>query len=312
MNLKQGTKISLFIFLLIVFFCFGALLGGKLNSQTNGPKWRSFIFNETSLFDKYLLHREISTTFKTTLLPTKCPNEYLGVVGFGQSNISNRVVREKGLIKPLDNVYMWDWTNGKCYPYSEPLVGTDGENRGNVITDMVINIRASSKEQPILIAPMAMGGSSVFMWYGGFQKYRLDEFLKKADEAELNFKYWIWIQGETDSIPELYLPNKILAFGSDRAEMNQTYKDALNFIFDRIKHFQPSAVFGVSLTTVCNNSGNNFIRKGQNEIINSREDSYLTLDTDNLDNTFRSDGCHFNEKGSQVIGMSLADFVISH
>lgn len=292
----------------ITFVGLGGFIGGKLNSFSNFHKWRSFIFS-TSLFDEYFKNAEIDTTFKSSVPSVECPNVYLGIVGFGQSNIANRVVKGE-LVKSIPNVFMWDWTNGKCYPYSEPLVGTDGANRGNLLSDAVFNLKERGFTQTILIAPMAKGNSSVFFWYKGRQKYRLDEFLRKSKQVNLDFDYWIWIQGETDAMPELYLPHKNIAFGNNSGDVNSFYERALNGVFDKIKTVYPSAIFGVSITSKCNNSGNYYVRLAQTNIIKERLDTYLTMDTDTLGDDYRSDGCHFNQTGTKIIGDAISEFIL--
>ena len=259
---------------------------------------------------------EISTTHKTNEDAVDCPTEYIGVVGFGQSNIANRIKRIS-LYKNIDDAFMWDWTDGKCYVYSEPLIGTDGEERGNLLTDAVLYLKENNIQKPIIVAPMARGGSSVFFWYKGRQKYRLGKFLENALKANLKFDFWLWMQGETDAIPELYVPHKNIAFNSQneyflRGEVNDFYAKALNGVFDKVKSDFSNAKFGVSLTSKCKNEGNVYIRKGQEEVINAREDTFFSFDTDSLGDGFRSDGCHFNEKGANIIGTAYGKFVLEH
>lgn len=304
---KTKRKIIIFFLISLIILGVGMLIGGKLNSASNSHKWRNLVFS-TQIFDAYFRNVEVGTTFKSSVSSVECPNDYLGIVGFGQSNVSNRVVRSE-LVKSIPNVFMWDWTNGKCYSYSEPLVGTDGEI-GNLLSDMVLNLRERGFTQNILIAPMARGGSSVFLWYKGRQKYRLDEFLHKSKQLKLDFDYWIWIQGETDAVPESYLPHKNIAFGNNSGDVDLFYGRALNAVFDKIKSVFPSAKFGVSITSKCNNSGNYYVRLAQNNIIEKRLDTYLTMDTDTLGDDYRSDGCHFNQSGAKLIGNSISEFVL--
>ena len=308
MSKKINSKIF-WIFLIFTSFIFGVLLGAKLNSQKNAPKIKSLAF-DSSIFDNYFTESEIKTTYKTNKEPVNCPTEYLGIVGFGQSNIANRIIRDEP-IHPIENVYMWDWTNGKCYLFSEPLVGTDGVG-GNLLTDVVMNLKLENIRKPILVAPMAKGGSSVFFWYKGKQKYRLDKFLQISKKSNLNFDYWLWLQGETDARPDLYLPFQNIAFNSEIGEINYFYSTALDEIFNKVKTQYPNAVFGVSLTSKCNNNGNYYVRMGQKQVIEDRDDTFFTFDTDTLGSEYRSDGCHFNESGSKVIASSFSNFIVKH
>ena len=128
----------------------------------------------------------------------------------------------------------------------------------------------------------------------------------------MRFDFWLWMQGETDAMPELYLPHKNIAFDSRRGEINEFYSTALNSVFDKIKTDFPSAKFGVSLTSKCKNDGNLYIRMGQEQVIEKRRDTFLSFDSDTLGDEFRSDGCHFNERGAEVIGTAYGKFVLEY
>lgn len=205
---------------------------------------------------------------------------------------------------------MYDWVTRQCYLLSEPLVGTDGNIFGNVLYDMAENLLEKELDKPILIAPLVKGRTSVFSWYDGKVSYRLTEFLKSAEISNLELRYWPWMQGEADAVPERYVPEKLSAFGDTRGEIDYHYALALDAIFFKIKSSFPNAKFGVSLTSRCSMLPNLFIRKGQWQVIQQRDDTYLSIDTDALDNTYRQDGCHYNERGAMLLGELYAQFII--
>lgn len=248
-------------------------------------------------------------SFLTISPPVQCPEKYIAIVSFGQSNFANRVLRKSK--KPeLTDAYMYDWVTRQCYLLSEPLVGTDGNVFGNVLYDMAENLLEEELGKPIIMAPLAKGGTSVFSWYNGKESSRLDEFLKSAKISNLELRYWLWMQGEADAVPERYVPEKLSAFGNARGEVDYYYAQALDAIFSKIKSSFPNAKFGVSLTSQCSMLPNLFIRKGQWQVIQQRDDTYLSIDTDALDNTYRRDGCHYNERGAMFLGESYTQFIM--
>ncbi|WP_152669522.1 hypothetical protein [Synechococcus sp. GFB01] len=71
--------------------------------------------------------------------PRPCPREHLAVASFGQSNAANSVrPAYYGLPIPA-NLLQFDWRSGRCFTYSEPLIGADGSG-GNVITYLAVDL----------------------------------------------------------------------------------------------------------------------------------------------------------------------------
>ena len=89
---------------------------------------------------------------------TKCPQNYLSIATFGQSNSANSVTELSDLPIP-SNLYQYDWKSQKCYFYREPLLGTSG-TQGNAITYTATKL-AKNYKKPILIIPFGVGGTSV-------------------------------------------------------------------------------------------------------------------------------------------------------
>ena len=260
----------------------------------------------------YLVSPSTPSRQRSHLASVDCPFEYIGIVGFGQSNIANRVHREIS-IGDIPSAFMYNWIDGKCYPLVEPLVGTDGTG-GSVLVDMALAIRSKGIVKPILIAPIAKGGSSVFEWYGHDLKLRLNHLLLQSKSKKLTFKYWIWQQGESDANPKNIKTNEMF-YSKKIQSVNSAYSHALNAIFDRVVEYNANARFSVSLTSICNPKStlHDEVRDAQESVINLRSDTSLSLDTDKLGNDYRArDKCHFDSRGSAVIGEKYAQFIIDN
>ena len=101
-----------------------------------------------------------------------CPQDPL-IIGFaGQSNNANRIERKE--LQSLNDSYMYDYISDSCVKYSEPLIGTDGVNRGHLATDFIKNLRQMGVKRPILVVGFAKGGSPVVQWSDGAYSKRTE------------------------------------------------------------------------------------------------------------------------------------------
>jgi len=297
----------IYIFSILAALAVGTYSGVMLEHHRNFPLNYASIKNEVTSF-VFGFDAQLMQSVKPSQAAVECPDDYIGIVGFGQSNIANYVKRQ-ALITDVNHAFMYNWTDGRCYPLSEPLTGADNIY-GNVLTDVVINLRSRGVATPVLIAPIAHGATSVFEWYGGDYKLRLDYFLKQTTEQGLDFGFWLWQQGESDAVAQLYATLKRKYYSNAIMPIETAYADALNQIFDRVVDHYPNARFGVSLTSTCFVPGNLHILMGQRQLIESRQDTFLTIYTDKLGAEYRWDGCHFDGRGAQVVGAAYADFVM--
>lgn len=300
-----------FILKFVLVFTLGFALGIYFikDSHENSVK-RSLLAGE--IFTPYLLKTERSNSYSKAQTPVTCPvGEYLGVVTFGQSNVTNTIVRQK-LVKYIDDrTFMYDWATGQCHIYSEPVVGTDGLD-GNMISDLVQTMRKAGYDKPLVFAPLGRSGSSIFSWMKGIHKKRLDYFTELAKENGLKFDVWFWQQGETEGEAEYYSTYKKIYWGDETGSVEQFYTRALSFLFDYIKEYNPDATLGVSLTSVCDNHGSRAVRAAQQSVIDSHGDVFFSSDTDLLDESYRRDNCHFNAEGAFATGQDYADILLNY
>lgn len=302
------SKLSLFINFCLCFVI-GVSVGAFFVKDSHEDDLRRMLLTG-DFFTGYLLDIERSNSFSTDQKHVPCPkDDYLGVITFGQSNVTNTIVRKAAVQYIDDKTYMYDWASGHCYPFSEPLVGTDGLN-GNILSDTVTKMRAAGFDKNIVFAPLGRSGSSIFSWMMGIHKKRLDYFTALAKKNGVEFDVWFWQQGETDGEPEFYVAHKRIFFGDESGSVEMFYTRALEFLYDYIKAYNPDAKLGVSLTSVCDNRGSGSIRAAQQGFIDRHEDVFFSTDTDTLDHTYRRDKCHFNTKGADAVGQDYADILM--
>ena len=295
---------------IMLSFLIGVLVGGKLNGDSLKYKIKNHLY-ESRIANNYFLSQEKNSTYKTAVNSVPCPTgNYLGVVTFGQSHMANFIPRKK-LIKQIDRkTYMYDWTDRKCYPYSEPLVGTNGNDAGNLFSDVLFELRREGFQKDIIVAPLANSGSSVFLWWAGLKRKRLDFFLETTSKNQLKFDVWLWHQGAADAVPIEYVRNKNIAYGQKKGEIEEFYSSALTSIFNLVKQYNSEAKFGVSIASICHNNGSESIQKAQKMVINNNKEVFFSTNTDTLDNTYRWNGCHFNEEGARKIAKDYASLLL--
>jgi hypothetical protein len=309
-KLKSNLTATLCIaFLLIsIVFWSGFFIGLKsikykpqiYRFLVSSPVYRYFIKKNTA--------SKTTANYRSDLKEVACPTDYLAIASFGQSNSANRVTRKGGPITIDDGkTFMWDWTSGKCYPYSEPVVGTDGIG-GNILTDTLIQLRTTHSENLLIIA-FARGGSSVFDWSHVKLSIRLDTVLQRLEKHAIEPKIFFWHQGESDSIPEIYLPWKVNAYGQVKGSVSHFYEMALSLIIQKIHLHFPHSTIGVALVSICGNDGSPLIIKAQKNVADKYSYVNISSNTDMLGNEYRADGCHFNELGKAEIGKDYARLI---
>lgn len=309
---KKRTILITAIFLALTFALLSGLLyiGAKLNSF----EMRRYVNNvliKNSLYI-YLKKNEItkSVITKTNELPISCPTEYKSIAIFGQSNSANRIPRKNGLRTIADGkTYMYDWVNGICYNYAEPLVGTDGEGRGNILTTAIENYRKSQPNGNILVIAFGRGGSSVFSWSHGIESIRYKAVLDSVKSKNIRIDTAFWHQGESDAILEIYFPEKLKAYGTEIGMRQDFYNKSLNAILDKLTNFNPNIKIGVAIASICKNNGSDEIREAQRMVISSRPNIYKSTDSDKLGSNMRYDDCHFNELGEKYIAEDYYQFL---
>lgn len=299
------------IFLGLLVFISGLLFGTNfcfpirhaLNKYAvNNSIYRHYVRDH--IFKKEVVHANASFI--------ECPTNYKAIAIFGQSNSANRLHRSEGLKSINDGkTFMYDWTTQRCYPYAEPLVGTDGEGMGNIITSTIAGFRKGDTQTNLIVVAFGRGGSSVFSWSHGIESIRLDEVLYRLKKDQINPDLFLWHQGESDAVEEIYFPQKVGAYGMTVGSKKHFYKMSLDIVLQKIHHSFPNALVGVALASICQNKGSQEIRGGQNAMQYKYSWVKISSDTDRFGEKYRSDGCHFNETGEKNIASDYLKLVLS-
>lgn len=241
----------------------------------------------------------------------ECPKKALTIGFAGQSNHANRIPR-KELVKKIENAYMFDYVAGKCQPYSEPIVGTDGEGNGHLASETIYALRSSGELRPIIVVAFSRGGSPIVHWSHGPLNRRTSMVSDSLRNSELELDYLLWHQGESDMFPHIGHMNKYYYFGKSSIGTPRTewYQDLLaSYIrFARTKF--PFAKVGIAQASYCIGDDSAGVRKAQLNVTKLFDHVQLTLNTDELQGTkYRYDDCHFNATAGKIIGKSYAVFI---
>ena len=237
------------------------------------------------------------TRFKTA---TRCPNHAVVIAVLGQSNASNSVPHQNHPDKKLPIFMAF---NGRCYVLEDPILGTDN-TLGSIWPSFALALH-KSLGKPIVIVAGAASNSRVGDWSEmrtGILQRILDQAANLYSSSNLSVDHVIWLQGESDAAQTQV---------SDR-DIDANYVSKLNSVFDTLAEriFQENKPsFFVTTTSVCFDTleGNQVIRDSQKRIIELRQDTRFAGDTDEIGQSGRHDGCHFNRLGAESVSKMLAE-----
>lgn len=238
---------------------------------------------------------------------TDCPKGGLQIIYFGQSNSTNSV-SPRSPLQPPPNLYQYDWRNGTCYLYREPLLGADGIG-GNTISPAAINLARQNKE-PVTIIPFGVSRSSVLNWAFGPLALQQERALRQARRSGLAANVFLWHQGETDAKLHQLALNilKTLPISEHHhgqlADLSRSlYRHALQTVIDRARGHFPGSHFGIALASRCSGTlSSQPIRAAQRDAARQNSKAFISADSDRIDGpAWRPDGCHFSSAGAQVL-----------
>jgi Carbohydrate esterase, sialic acid-specific acetylesterase len=223
------------------------------------------------------------------------PIRPLVIVTLGQSNAANH---GRGLYTPKHRVDNFNLYDGKCYKAVEPLLGPSGQG-GNFATrlaDMLIERRLADR---VVIAPMAMGGTSVEQWaHEGLFNRRIPASIRRLYDAGLSPDYILWHQGEGN------------AANGDSG--GRQYRKNLLEVVASFRAYSINAPFFVALASRCGpaphpNAVN--VRDGQRTAAIGQLGIFVGPDTDLIGQEHRYDNCHMSESGLALHAAAWADIL---
>jgi hypothetical protein len=218
------------------------------------------------------------------------------IVTLGQSNAANY-----GTVAytPKYDVMNFDIYDGNCYRARDPLLGASGTG-GNFATPLADILIQQGLFERVIVAPIAMGGSTVEQWAdeGRFNR-RMLVLVRRLFDAGLKPTYILWHQGEGDP--------------GDGDSHGRQYRKNLLEVISTFRRYGIAAPFFVALATKCGAyprpNGDN-IRDGQRSAINPLMNVFLGPDTDQLGDDYRDpQHCHFNAAGLQRHAEMWADIL---
>jgi hypothetical protein len=207
------------------------------------------------------------------------------IVIVGQSNAANHGTGKYVAKRRVDNFNVYD---GKCYHAADPLLGASGDG-GNFATRLGDKLIEAGLFDRVILAPIAMGGTTVEQWAEeGMFNRRIPVLIRRLYDAGLRADFILWQQGEGNQ-------------GVGDIGGRQYRKNLLEVIWT-FRRYGVSAPFFVSLTTTCGGPHPNAenIRAGQKSVVNPKVAIYQGADTDTIGLEHRWDSCHFNEVGLEM------------
>lgn len=207
------------------------------------------------------------------------------IVVVGQSNAANHGAGRYAARYRVDNFNIYD---GRCYRATDPLLGASGDG-GNFATRLGDRLIYAGLFDRVILAPIAMGGTTVEQWAEeGMFNRRIPVLIRRLFDAGLSADFILWQQGEGNQ-------------GMGDVDGRQYRKNLLEVI-RTFRRFGVTAPFFVSLTTLCGGPHANAdnIRAGQRGVVNPLAGIYQGPDTDTIGVEHRWDKCHFDETGLEM------------
>jgi hypothetical protein len=223
-------------------------------------------------------------TSRRVRVPCRADAQTAVLVTLGQSNAANYATQP---YTPKGDVLNFDLYDGRCYKARDPLLGASG-TLGNFATPLADMLIERGLYQRVIIAPIAMGGSTVEQWADeGMFNRRILVVIRRLFDAGLTPTAILWHQGEGNS-----------GIGDNHGRQ---YRKNLREVIATFRTYGVEAPFFVALATKCGTyprPGGDNIHDGQATTVNPLENVFLGPDTDALGDEYRdAERCHFNAAG---------------
>ncbi|MCB1682004.1 MAG: hypothetical protein KDI65_08725 [Alphaproteobacteria bacterium] len=226
-----------------------------------------------------------------------CPADALAFFVIGQSHAANSMLPRTSA---EDNPALLNYFNGKCYLLSDPVLGPS--DRHGSLWPLFARKLYAHVEKPVVVMSYAAGGTTAQQWLPGEVNLGL---MKRAVEDAQRYiaqggtlQYVIFDQGQMDAMLDTPAP---------------TYRARLKTIFDYVQEQLPGKqtffMYGQSWCTRYNPPVPHIVQ-AQKEFAASHPDTVMVFNMDTLDDSYRHDNCHFNEKGREVVAKKLVNAVL--
>jgi hypothetical protein len=214
----------------------------------------------------------------------------------GQSNAANNAAQRHNTRYP-DRVL--NFMGGRCYVASSPLLGATGfaGEPWTLMADELIDAGAFDR---VILAPVAVGGSTIAQWAKGGALNTSMIPLVQDLVTHYRVTQVLWHQGESD-----------FALRTDPAQ----YKEQFLSFADTLRANAVDAPVFVSVATRClpGWSQPNAIQTSQQELAASQPEFKPGVDTDKLLSTQdRYDDCHMADSGQVKTAKAWAAILTQH
>jgi hypothetical protein len=200
---------------------------------------------------------------------------------FGQSNAGNW-----GESRKLAGPRVLYFFRGQSGRARDPLPGANGSG-GSVWTRLGDKLIASKLYDRVIFVPASIGATDIALWApDGLLHKDLLRNVREAQQAGYTFTHLLWHQGESDAV-----------LGTSKEDYQQRFMGMLN----AIRGLGVDAPAFVALATRCGEYlPNDTIRAAQHDLVNPALNIFAGPDTDQLDERYRYDGCHFSDEGLEA------------
>lgn len=197
----------------------------------------------------------------------------------GQSNAANTL---NSFSDPGAGVINFSLYDGKCYQAKDPLLGASNAG-GNFATLLAAQLIARGHYEAVILAPIAVGSTLIQQWAPtGEHNRRITIAIERMRGAGLEPTHVLWHQGE-----------------GNRLDPPESYRAAFLGVLSTIRRDGVEAPVFVAQATVCRSPRGEGIRAAQRNLVDPAKGIFAGPDTDQIGETFRYDGCHFDGEGGK-------------
>ena len=275
-------KLITLIILIVVLIWVGPIFFGNSDAENNNGIPQDIFFTEIkNKTERYCPYDE----------------DPLTILAIGQSHAANSIESRQS---NAENKDIYNYFGGTCYALEDPLLGTTDTN-GTIWSRLAPRLQKQIKK-PFVIMTYAAGGVRSEQWLPGETTLGLmkratddvDEYIENGGKID----YIVYYQGESDAL-----------INATKAGFISRVTKIFDHLQTRYEGEQKFLIFASSLCLPYNEASSEIIA-AQNEIAAMRKDTVLVFNSDLLDKEFRRDGCHFNDKGAEVITQKLLQTIL--
>lgn len=209
-------------------------------------------------------------------------------LAFGQSNAGNY-----GDVPHASAGAVYNLRNGTLTRAVDPLRGAQGAG-GSVWTLLGDQILAAGWYDEVVFVPVAYGGTEMGQWDPSLPLFKqIQTALDDVHGRGWEFTHLLWHHGESDNALKIGWGDYQLRFRN---------------MLRGIRQLGVGAPIFVSVATRCGQYAVNLeIQGAQMNLVNHDAAIWAGPNTDTLDDTYRQEGCHFNDKGQHAVSNQWFD-----